>query len=149
MSAKAVETAPPCQRGFTPPHGAGFTLVELLLGTGLLLGAGGALLIGMQQAMIHTDYLSQFHVAMNTAEGELERLSAVPVTTLWTDNTYAAARAGAQTTPLASLPNGQMAVQIRSADVRMPTNPNLVDLHVAVCWRSRGRSHFTSAGSHE
>jgi prepilin-type N-terminal cleavage/methylation domain-containing protein len=117
----------------------GFTLVELLVGTALLVGGSGALLLGMQQSAIHAEYLSQLQFAVNAAQGQLEALSATAFDTLWSGAEFSAARTGRQTLPLPDLPGRALAVQIRSADIRNPLNPALLNLHVAVCWQSRGR----------
>ena len=122
----------------------GWTLVEILVGTVLLIGGGGAVLLGMNSALIHADYLSQFQVAMNAAQGELEQLSALPFDTLWSGVEFANARANGQRVELPpelaeGLPGGAIAIKIRSADLRNPTNPALLDLYVAACWQSRGR----------
>ena len=60
----------------------GMTLVELVVGTALLVGGGGALLMGMHYALIHADYLADFQRAMNAVQSRLEELSATPFGTL-------------------------------------------------------------------
>ena len=121
----------------------GFTMVELLLGILLLVGGGGALLFGMLYAMDHTSYLSEFQIAMNAAQGELEMLEATNVDTLWSDPFYANAR---RTDPLLqmgqgvavpNLHNGMLTIQIKRADPQEP--PALLDIQVAACWQHRGR----------
>lgn len=136
----------------------GLTLTELMIGTALLIGGGGTLLAGMHYATIHAEYLSQHQVAMNAAQGLLERLAATDFETL-TGPPYAAARAGIQRCFLWDfdcngavdagevlntnlLPGGALDVQIRQpADdaLRHPSTPALLSLHVAACWQSRGR----------
>ena len=54
----------------------GLTLVELAIGTALLVGGGGALLVGMHYAVIHADYLNEFQLAMNAVQSRLEEISA-------------------------------------------------------------------------
>lgn len=121
------------------PLQSGLTLVDVLVGASLLVGGGTALLWAMHSGVIQADYLSQFQVAMNAAEGELEELSATSFDTLWTGAEYAAARANGQGVALTDVPQGQLAIQIRNADVLNPMDPSLLDLHVAACWTSRGR----------
>lgn len=145
---------------------SGMTLVEVLISVLLLMGAGSALLLGMQHASIHADYLSQFQVAMNAAQGELERLMATSFDSLWTGAEFADARR--TDAPMgqcvgigedancngqldagedldgdnaldAPLPGGRLTIQIKQADPRNPLNPALLDLHVAACWTAKGR----------
>ena len=71
---------------------SGLTLVELLLGAALLLMGGGALLLGMNTSMVHTDYLTQMQIVLNAAQGRLEELTATPFDTLWADPRFAQAR---------------------------------------------------------
>ncbi len=139
--------------------------MELLIGVALLLIGGGALLLGMNTAMIHTDYLTQLQVMANAAQGRLEELAAAPFDTLWTGAEYAQARqpntglcmglnedrncnnqldAGEDLNgnnrldePIAG---ARLSVQVRSADVRNPANPALLDLYVSACWASRRRA---------
>lgn len=151
----------------------GFTLVELLIGTALLVGGGGALAVGMCASMRHADYLSQLEVATNAAQGKLEQLMATPFDTLWNSSCPAAPPvapfrdacrvppgANGQCTGLGEdfncdgvlnagedlnnngvlnepLAGARLTVQIRSADTRTPANPDLLDLHVALCWPTR------------
>ena len=142
----------------------GLTLVEVLIGTALLVVGGGALLVGIRYTTIHADYLSQCQVAMNAAQGLLEQLAATDFSLL-TGGQYGAAFAGAQrcwledlncngaqdageeafgTSRVSSLlGGGTLDLQIRQpADdaARNPDNPALLDLHVAACWQSRGRA---------
>lgn len=143
---------------------SGFLLLELLIAGSLLPVCGGAMLFAMHLTSIHAEYLRQSQVAMNAAQGELEQLRAASFSTLWKAPQFAAARAGRQCAgedancdglldpgedangngvldpgPLQALPNGQLAIQIRSADLRNPTDPSLLDVHVVACWRHRGR----------
>lgn len=119
---------------------SGFTLTELLIGTFLLVIGGGAALMGMRYGMIHMEYLSQFQVAMNAAQGKLEELSAASFATLWRGSEYAAAQsASGQRIALSDLPGGALVIQIRNADIQNSVNPSLLDLHVAACWEHRGR----------
>ena len=143
----------------------GMTLVEVLIATTLLVGGGTALMLGMQQSVVHAEYLSQFQVAMNAAQGELEELSSVPIDMLWAGNAYLAARGtgmcvgigedsncnglldagedangnGALDSPI---PNGRLGIWIRQPlddAIRNPGDPELLDIHVAACWQHRGR----------
>lgn len=142
----------------------GLTLVELLIGAALVTVGGGALLLGMNTTMGHTDYLTQLQIVVNAAQGRLEELTALPIDTLWTESFYAKARSpntglcmglnedrncdgilnggedlnanGALDEPL---PGARLSVMIRNADIRTPTNPTLLDLYVTACWQSRGR----------
>ena len=70
----------------------GMTLVELMVGTAILVGGGGALLIGMRYALIHADYLYDFQLATNAVQSRMEELSSLPFDTLLTDLQYAPAR---------------------------------------------------------
>ena len=126
---------------------AGITLVEVLISTSIFVGGTGALLIGMNQVMKYGEHLSEIQYAVNVAQGQLETLAALPVSTLWWDSSYEAARrttfpmgrAYTSTTlpALANLPNGRLTVQIKSADQLNSNNPEVVDIHVAVCWQAR------------
>ena len=141
----------------------GFTLVELLIGSALLVGGGGALLLGICSATIHATYLQGFQVSLNAAQGQLEQLMATPFDQLWAnaqanpngqcrgmgedvncngllDGGEDADGDGVLDTPL---PGGRLAMQIRQPvedQARNPGNPMLLDVHVAACWTSRGRS---------
>lgn len=123
----------------------GMTLVELMIGSALLVGGGGALLLGMHYALLHTDYLSQYQAAMNAAAGRLEALAATPFDTLWSGPEFAnawrdpAIGPSGQTEAIANLPGARLTIQIRSADSRTPANPSLLDLHVAVTWSMQRR----------
>ncbi len=116
----------------------GWTLVELLIATALILGGGAALLLGMHSALIHAEYLAQFQTAINAAQGELERLSAIPYDTLASGAQFAQARSAGQRIDLPTLPGGALAIQIQPVDPSNPTR-ELLNLHVAACWQSRGR----------
>lgn len=132
----------------------GMTLVEILIGTTLLVGGGGALLFGVHYAMINASFLRQAQVAMNAAQGRLEQLVATDFNTLWTDASFAAARStrallAANRFDLngdgdtVDLTDGWLAVQIRSVPLgAVPNAPSvtLLDLHVAACWIQRGRT---------
>jgi len=135
--------------------------VEVLIATFLLVGGLGTLLFGMYYAMIHAEYVRQAQVAMNAAQGLLERLSATGFDTL-TGPQYAAARTGVQRCPFWDLncngvleageimdnpdplPGGALDLQIRQPadDVARngAGNPMLLDLHVAACWQSHGHA---------
>jgi len=105
---------------------SGMTLVEVLIATLLFVGGGGALLFGMHYAMIHADYLRQVQVATNMAQGRLEELESMPFDSLTT-------QAGTMTFGLPGDPAAIRATQVQAV------TPNLMDLHVAVCWRHRRR----------
>ena len=152
-----------------------FTLVEVLVGTAVLVGGGGALLAGMNAAIIHTTYLNQMQTAMYAAEGKLAELSTVDFETLATGVAYVNARRPSPPNPMV-LPTGlcaglgedlncngilefaptnedvdgdnvlnepsfggRLTIQIQPADPAHPLQPNLLNLHVAACWRSSGR----------
>ncbi len=55
----------------------GFTLIETLIGVGLLVSGVAVLLFGMHFAMIHAEYLSQMQVARQAAQGLLERIQSL------------------------------------------------------------------------
>ena len=143
----------------------GVTLVEFLLSAALLVSGGGILALWIRYAGLHMDYLGQSKVAMNAAQGLLERLAATDMDVLWTQPEYAAARGAGQrcwvedlncngflepgedmndngtldSGPL--LNGGALTLQIRqpAADrANNPGRPSLLDLHVAACWRSAG-----------
>ena len=143
----------------------GMTLVELMIGTALLVGGGGALIMGMHYAVAHSDYLADFQIAMNAAQARLEELAATNFTTLVTDVRYAAARTAAgQCTGLGEdwdcdgnldagedlnnngqldepILNARLTVHIKNLDGTAPTgNSTIVNIHVAACWRTRGRA---------
>ena len=75
-----------------PMSRRGITMVELMVGTLLLVGGGGALLMGMQYAVAHSSYLNEFQIAMNAVQGKLEELSSTPFDTLLNDVSFADAR---------------------------------------------------------
>ncbi len=77
----------------------GMTLMEVLIGTGLGVGGGGALLMGMHSAFIFVDYLREQQVVMNAAEAQLAELARHDFDELATNGTLASARA----------PSGQVA----------------------------------------
>ena len=135
------------------PSEGGMTLVEVLIGTMLLVGGGGALLVGMQQATSHADYLSQFQIAMQAAQGELDELASTDFDTLLTtDCAYSLAPAslpcanrGIRTVTLANrsaqeIAGALLTVQIKPAPGESPSAPSLLDIHVAACWRFHGRA---------
>ena len=124
----------------------GMTLLELLIGTALVVGGGGALLMGMHYAMAHAEYLRQVQIAMNAAQGRIEQLTSFSFDTLWEDNApasvgiaYAGARTSQQSETLTGVPSGTLVIQIRPVPLTNLT-PTLLDLHVAACWRHRGRA---------
>ena len=96
------------------------------------------MLLGMQYAMIHAGYLSEFQVAMDAAQGEVETLSATSFDTLWSGAEFVNARAGGQRVSLPNFPQGALAIHIRPVPPAA-INPTLLDLQVAACWESRGR----------
>jgi len=141
----------------------GMTLIELMVGTALLVGGGGALLVGMQYALIHADYLTDYQLAMNAVQSRLEELSAQSFDTLLTDPQYAAARTAAGqcmglnedrncTGVLAGQDlngNGVLDEPILGARLTVRVDPfppgtpppaTLLTLHVAACWTARGRA---------
>jgi len=118
------------------------TLVEVLVGTALLVGGGGALLMGMHYTLIHSDYLSDAQVAIHAAQGELERLSSESFDRLSLGGAYAGARGNGQPVAIsnAELPGGMLGVQIKSFPAGTDFGTaTLLDLSVAACWTSRGR----------
>ena len=73
----------------------GMTLVEVLIGTGLLVGGGGALLAGMCHGFMLVDFLSNRQVALHTAQGKLEELATLPFDTLASGAEFSTARTAA------------------------------------------------------
>jgi hypothetical protein len=131
----------------------GLTLLEVVLGTALILGGGLALLLGFHYATIHASYLKEHQVAVNEAQGMVEQLSALTIDTLLggatvtdsqgRDVDLGAALAGQTSVPfdinpLAAGDEGQLAVQIRLFPPGAAAQ-DLADLHVAACWVARGR----------
>ena len=140
----------------------GMTLVELMVGTALLVGGGGALLVGMQYAQIHANYLAETQIAMNTVQGELEQLLATDYSVLANSTGPLAAAWGlGQCVPMGEdtncdgmlqpaedtdadgkldqlIPGGRMSVRIQPPP-GSPNPPTVLDLHVAACWTTRGR----------
>lgn len=138
------------------------TLVELLVGIGILIGAGGALCMGMTQTTVYADYLRQFQVAVNAAQGKLEELAVTDFDTLLNGAQFQAARtAQGQCMGLGEdvncngvldpgedvanigvldepIQGARLTVQIRpSPPTASPVN--LLDIHIAACWQHRGR----------
>lgn len=70
----------------------GMTLIEVLIGTALLTGAGGALLMSLNAGIAHSDYLAQLQIAVNAAQGQLERIAATDFATLRTGVAFQGAR---------------------------------------------------------
>jgi hypothetical protein len=138
------------------------TLVELVVGTAVLVGGGGAMLLGMHYAMVHSGYLNGFQIAMNAAQGKIEELSATPFDTLLTGAAFAAARTAAgQCMGLNEdrncngaldlgedlngngsldepLPSARLTVRIQASPPGA-IDPTLLDLYVAACWTAGGR----------
>ncbi len=114
----------------------GMTILETLLGGALLVIGGAALLLSLNAAALHTEYLSQQQIALNAAQGLLEEWMARPTSALRTAPAW-------QPFPLTQLPpqaNGQLVLQIRPVpDGSDPATAALFDLHVAACWQHRGR----------
>ncbi|MBI4340973.1 MAG: hypothetical protein HY598_01680 [Candidatus Omnitrophica bacterium] len=112
------------------------SIVEMLLGATLLLVGGAALLLSLNAATLHAEYLSQQQIALNAAQGLLEEWMARPTSALRTAPPW-------QPFPLAQLPlqaNGQLVLQIRPVpDGSDPATATLFDLHVAACWQHRER----------
>lgn len=127
-------------------------LVEILLATALFVGGAGALLFGVHYAMSHAEYLRQAQIATNAAQGALEQLMAADVDAgLRTHPGYDGTAPYDQTdtqpldrdgNAIPDIPNGRISIQIRPVPLNPdpPTIPNLLDLHVAVCWTHRGRT---------
>lgn len=112
----------------------GMTLIEVFVSILWIVTAGYALLHAMEVSQATMHYLGEVQVATYAAKGELEQLAATSIDTLW-----AASGAPPAPRPIPGLPGGVLIVQIRSADIRQPLNPNLLDVHVAACWDSYGR----------
>ena len=145
-------------------HEQGFTLVETLLGVALLIGGASAFLIGLNGTMVHSEYLSQYQVALNAAQGQLEALAATRLDLLSTGGNFGPARANGQGVGIGEdlncngvldggedvngngrldspLPGGCLAIQIKNIDGSVPAaDSTVLDLHVAACWRFRGRT---------
>ena len=139
----------------------GMTLVELMVSAAILLGGGGALIVGMHYAMAHSDYLNDFQISMNAVQGRLEELAATDLSTLWTDPSFATARTAAGqcmgldedrncSGSLAGqdlngngqldepLPGARLNVRVREFPPGA-VNPSVVDLYVSACWNDHGR----------
>ena len=139
------------------------TLIELLIATALLVGGGGALLLGMHYTMAYSDYLTGLQVAMNAVQGKIEELSSKTFDELENGAEYAAARTatgqcigigedrncngilnvgedvnvnGVLDDPLRG---GRFFVRIQPSPPAA-VNPALLDVHVAACWTTRGRT---------
>ena len=118
------------------------TLVEVLVGTAVLVTGGGALLLGMHYALVQSDYLNHAQIAIQAAQGELERLTSETFSTLATGAAYVGARQNGQSVAInnAELPGGMLGVQIKTFPAGTPfATATLLDLSVAACWTSRGR----------
>ena len=139
-------------------HNRGFTLMELMVGTALLVGGGGALLMGMQYAMLYTDYLTDFQRAMIAVQSRMEELSATPFDTLLAERTAAGQCMGLDEDRNCNgvldvaagedangngvldepIPGARLHVRIVEFPIGTP-DPTLLTLHIAACWTSRGR----------
>ena len=121
---------------------SGLTLLELVIGVVLLVVGVGGLLMGMPSLLLQVDYLSHAQAALNATQGQLDQLAVTSLDTLWPDAASAGPRGSGQSAALNGLPagtNGLLAIQIKSGDLHNPGNPALLDLHVAACWKERGR----------
>ena len=143
-------------------------MVELLIGTTIFVGGTGALLLAMHQTMRYSEYLSQRQLMMNTVQGRMEQLAAMSFDTLRIGSELDAARPsedannngrldpgedtngnGRLDVPkglaeqVTALPNGFLTIQVRYADPLDTSNPSLLDLHVAACWRGLDRRFIT------
>jgi len=110
------------------------TLVELLLGTALLVGGSGALLLAMHQAARYGEYLSQRQLVMNVVQGRMEQLASTSMDVLLVSPARLQGSGVAE--PIPELPNGSLHVKVRDADPMNPDLPSLLDLHIAACWRT-------------
>lgn len=160
MGAKARQTRIAGLPGANGSRRRGMTLVELLVSTALLVGGGGALLVGLHYSMLHADYLGSDQVAMNAVQGKLEELAATNFDAL-SANLAAQAAAG-QCMGLGEdadcsgtlnggedingngvldepLPGGRLNVRIWSS-IPGAASPTLLDLHVSACWPTHGRT---------
>ena len=139
------------------------TLTEVLVSTALIVGGGGALLVGLHYSMLHADYLGNFQVAMNAVQGKLEELAATNFDMLWTGSTLSAARTAAgQCMGLGEdancngtldagedvngngalddpLPGGRLSVRIQPS-IAGAVSPTLLDIQVSACWATHGRT---------
>ena len=107
-----------------------------------MLGAGGgALLLGMHYTMAHSDYLNHAQIALQAAQGELERLTSENFSTL-AGGGYADAQGNGRRVDIinAELPGGALGVQIKTFPAGTDfLQATMLDLSVAACWTSRGR----------
>lgn len=120
----------------------GMTLVEVVVSTAVLVTGGGALLLGMHSTLAHSDYLNHAQIAIQAAQGELERLTSETFSRLATKGAYNGARQNGQAVPINNpeLPGGTLGVQIKTFPAGTPFDTaTLLDLSVAACWTSRGR----------
>ena len=141
----------------------GMTLVELMIGTALLVGGGGALLLGMHYALMHSDYLNDFQIVMTAVQSRMEDIASQPFGTLIDSvGPYAAAQTAAgQCMGLDEdlncsgqldagedadgdgvldepIPRARLSVRIEKFPPGS-TDPTLATVHVAACWFARGR----------
>ena len=142
----------------------GIALAEALIGCALLVVGTGALLLGMRSSMDHATYLSEFQVAMNAAQGELDALMSKGFGTLATGSELTGARGttgscvgigedvncngildagedrNGDDRVDSPLPGGRLLIQIKQPDGSPPTaESTLLTLHVAACWAFHGR----------
>ena len=146
----------------------GMTLIELMIGAAILVGGGGAILVSMNYAMIHSDYLTDYQVAMDAVQSRLDEMTAnasADFVSVASGVTYP--RAVSSTGACRGLredtncnnvldvgedlngngqldepiPGARLNIMITEPDGSAPDgNSTLLDLHVAACWTARGNA---------
>ncbi len=144
----------------------GFSLVELLVSTGLLVGGGGVLLAGMYHGLLLVDYLSDQQVVVQAVQGKLEELAAMDFDELATGVKFVEARTPRGMAMCAGedancdhilnpdevdtngngradqlLPLCKLHVRIRTVPTKAETftTATMLDISVAASWRLRSR----------
>ena len=127
-------------------HQAGVTLVELMIGSALLVGGTGTLLMAMQHLTRFSTYLSERQFVINAVHGRLEQLASTSIVELTEDSAFGSSRAEplmmTRVDPLGGSRTAQigwLTIQIKTAELMNPSNPSILDLHVAACWTVAGR----------
>ena len=130
------------------------TMVELMISVGLIAAGGGALLFGVQASSAQRNYLNQFQMALNEAQGAMDEMAATSFDTLCAGGQFlgaypnqggqqdiSASLSAATTNPLTGLTGVVMVRQIKPFPFAAScTNQTTLDLSVAVCWNARGRT---------
>jgi prepilin-type N-terminal cleavage/methylation domain-containing protein len=115
----------------------GMTLLELMLAIVVFLVAAGTLVMVLTRSRAQAAFLGELQLALNAVHSELEAIQAEHFDLMAGNRERAVDLQGQGRLP-PNTPPIMLSVSIRSAD-DSTAEPDLVDVHVAACWRSMGR----------